>query len=353
MSPETLANSVHPASSESAANLTNTLGTGREKLKLNIRFLLSLSISVVFILAILWITDIRQTIDALKMANYTYVPIAIVLSLLTNILRSYRWKYVLNPVRSISIQSLFSGVAIGYMANNLLPARLGEIVRSYLIGKKEGISKSATLATIVVERLFDGVTLLLFLVLISVFFTIPLWVRQVGLLAATCLIAVSAFLILLLFKKRIGIRVVQASVSFISPDLTHRAHRLLECFLDGLEVVKHKKDAMLALVFSILAWVVEAGTYYVVSLSFDLHLPLYVAVVTVAIVNFGILLPAAPGYLGTFEFFCISALSLISIEKSVALSFALLLHAVLVLPITVGGIIYFMKEQFTLAELKA
>ena len=100
-------------------------------------------------------------------------------------------------------------------------------------------------------------------------------------------------------------------------------------------------------------WTVEAGTYYVVSLCFDFHLPVYVAFVTLAIVNFGTLIPAGPGYVGTFEFFCVSALSLVSVDKSVALSYALVLHAVLVIPITVIGMMYFVKDHVSLAEMRA
>ena len=118
--------------------------------------LLSVGISGLFLLAILWQVNIQQIKEALKTADYAYVPLAVLLTLLTNILRSYRWKYLLNPIRPIGIVSVFSGVAIGYMANNVLPARLGELVRSYFLGQKEGLSKSSTLATIVVERLLDG-----------------------------------------------------------------------------------------------------------------------------------------------------------------------------------------------------
>ena len=178
------------------------LVAGKNTIKSNLRILVGFAISGLFLLAILWSVDIQQTKEALGSANYAYIPVAVLLSLVTNVLRSYRWKYVLNPIRHISIGSLFSGVAIGYMANNLLPARLGELVRSYVIGKKEDISKSSILATIVVERLFDGFTLLLFLVLVSVFFTIPFWIKQVGLVAAICLSSFSAFLVLLLAKRK-------------------------------------------------------------------------------------------------------------------------------------------------------
>ncbi|MGE5810758.1 MAG: lysylphosphatidylglycerol synthase transmembrane domain-containing protein, partial [Ignavibacteria bacterium] len=132
-------------------------------MKINIKLWISIIISMVFVVLIFYEVDFNKTEQALRDADYIYLPFAVVLSIVTNILRTYRWKYVINPIKKISTHSLFSGVAIGYMANNLLPARLGEFVRAYMMGKKEGISKSATLATIVLERILDGLALLFFL----------------------------------------------------------------------------------------------------------------------------------------------------------------------------------------------
>jgi uncharacterized protein (TIRG00374 family) len=312
------------------------------------RLVLTLAVSALFLLAVLWNVDVRQTKEALKTANYAYVPLAVLLSLVTNILRSYRWKYVLNPIRPIGILSLFSGVAVGYMANNVLPARLGEVVRSYFLGKKEGLSTSSTLATIVIERLFDGFTLLLFLTLISLLFTFPDWIKKVGWVAAAILVAFSVFLAFLVVKKNVTLELVRRSTAWVPAHVADRVHGLAGSFLTGLAILNHRRDTLLAFAFSVLAWTVEAGTYYVVSLCFGFHLPIYVAIVTVVIVNFGILLPAAPGYIGTFEFFCISALDLASVEKSVALSYAVVLHVVLVVPITVIGMMYFVKDHVSL-----
>lgn len=308
-------------------------------------------VSAFFVVLIIYKVDFNKTKEALETANYTYLLLGIALSLMTNIFRSYRWKFVLDPIQKIGIPSLFSGVAIGYMANNLLPARLGEFVRAYIIGKKEGISKTSTLATIVVERIFDGLTLLFFLVLISLFFSMPVWVKRVGFIAAVFFLSLSAFLIILMFNKDIGVRLVERGLGFFSSRMGKRASRLSDYFLSGLAIVNHKKDIAIVFLFSVIVWLVEGTTYYVVSLSFDINLPLYVPILTVVIVNLGIMIPSAPGYIGTFEFFCISALALFFVEESTALSFAIVLHAVLFVPITVIGLIYFWKENLRFSEI--
>jgi uncharacterized protein (TIRG00374 family) len=164
-------------------------------MKINFKIIISIIISIFFAILIIDKIDYNKTIGALHAANYAFIPIAVILSIVTNIVRTYRWKHIINPVKNISIPSLFSGVSIGYMANNLLPARLGEFVRAYIMGKKEGISKSATLATIVLERIFDGLALLFFLGIIAVLFSLPLWIKQAGIAAGAFFLLLFAFLI--------------------------------------------------------------------------------------------------------------------------------------------------------------
>jgi len=205
----------------------------------------------------------------------------------------------------------------------------------------------------VIERLFDGFTLLMFLALISMFFTFPDWVRTVGWVTATILIALAGVLGVSVVQRDLTLGLVGRITAWIPVHVAERVHDVTGSFLTGLAILNHKRDTLLAFAFSVLGWIVEAGTYYVVGLCFDFHLPVYVAMLAVAIVNFGILLPAAPGYIGTFEFFCVGALGLVAIEKSEALSYALVLHAVLVVPITLIGMVYFFKDQVSLAEMKA
>jgi len=320
-------------------------------MKFNGKLWISIIFSLFFVVLILNHIDFEKMKKAIETANYMYLPLAVASSLVTNIFRTYRWKYIISPIKKISTQSLFSGVAIGYMANNLLPARLGEFVRAYIMGKKEGISKSSTLATIVLERIFDGLALLFFLAFISLLFSLPLWIKQAGIGAGAFFLFLSAFLILLMIKKTQGIQLIEKFVGLFSFKLAKESSRLLKLFLTGLVVINHKKSVFIIFLFSIIVWLVESMTYYAISLSFGINLPVYVSLLVVVIVNIGILIPSAPGYIGAFEFFCISALAIFSIEQNVALSFAIVLHAVLFIPITAIGIFYFWKENLNFAEV--
>jgi len=177
-----------------------------------------------------------------------------------------------------------------------------------------------------------------------------------GLAATVVFVSILGFLFILMEKKHIGVRLVERGVGLVSSYIAHRAREYVDLFLSGLAIVnyryKHKKDILMVILFSVLVWFVEGMTYYVVSLSFGFNLPLYVSLFTVVIVNLGIMIPSAPGYIATFEFFCISALALFSVEKSVALSFAIVLHIVLFVPITLIGMLYFWKENVRFAEIR-
>ena len=128
----------------------------------NWRFWLGLAGSLLFLFILLFKLDLREIGDALKDANYWYVAPAIGLYFIAVYFRALRWRYLLSPLGSVEVQRLYPVVIIGYMANNLLPARLGEFVRSYYLARREGFSASTGLATIAVERVYDGLTLLAF-----------------------------------------------------------------------------------------------------------------------------------------------------------------------------------------------
>jgi len=154
-----------------------------------------------------------------------------------------------------------------------------------------------------------------------------------------------------MIKKAAGISLAKKICNIFSSRLATKVGELLDNFLSGLIIVNHKRNIFWAFIFSLIVWSVEASTYYVVSLSFNIDLPAYVFLLTVVIVNIGILIPSAPGYVGAFEFFCISSLAIFTIGKSIALSYAIVLHAVLFIPITVIGIFYFWKENLHFSDI--
>jgi glycosyltransferase 2 family protein len=318
----------------------------------SVRVWLGIVVSALFLYLAGTRVDLAKTQEALRSADYGYLPFAVLLTFLTNWLRAYRWKWMLNPIRNVAVLRLFSGVAIGYMTNNLLPARLGEIARAYIVGKREGISRSSTLATIVVERIFDGVTLLFFLGSMSFAFSFPLWVQRVGMISGVFFFSVLGGLYLVMMKKSLRTWVNGWVLWWVPVSIADRVQKLAGSFLAGLVVLRRRRDIVLIFFCSVMIWLVEAFTYYIVALAFALEIPFYVAVLAVVIVNLGSLIPAGPGSIGTFEFFCMYVLTLFAIQSDVALSFAIVIHAVVFLPITIVGIFCFWRENLGWSEIR-
>ena len=129
----------------------------------SLRFWIGAAISIVLIVLFFRATNPGEIKDAFGEADYIYMVPAIAVLFVALWTRCYRWSLLMRPIAAIPAKRLFSYAIIGYMANNLLPARAGEVVRAYVVGDREGVSKAGTLGTIAVERLFDGVTLVLML----------------------------------------------------------------------------------------------------------------------------------------------------------------------------------------------
>ena len=126
----------------------------------NWRFLIGVGVSLILLLVLLYQVDLSEVGEALTSANYLYLAPSIALYFVAVYFRAVRWRYLLSPLKVLRVGRLYTVVVIGYMANNLLPARLGELVRAYYLARREPINASSALGTVAVERVYDGMTLL-------------------------------------------------------------------------------------------------------------------------------------------------------------------------------------------------
>ena len=289
----------------------------------------------------------------MKKADYLYLIPAIALVFLMMWLRAIRWKYLFEPIKKIRMASLFSSLMIGFMANNILPARIGEFVRAYSIGKKENLSKSLSLATIVVERILDGFVLLVFLFISLIFFHFPHWVKKTGIyLLIFQILILILFFILKRYKEKVS-QLFNLLFSPISKHLPQKANEILLSFIAGFDVLKGKKQVAFVFLLSFLIWIVIAALTSLVFLSFRFELPFYVSFLFIVIVNFGIIMiPLSPGFIGTYQFFCITALAFWGINESEAMGFSIVYHAIQYFPVTFLGLFYLWKESISFKEIR-
>ncbi|MFQ6103567.1 MAG: lysylphosphatidylglycerol synthase transmembrane domain-containing protein [Candidatus Glassbacteria bacterium] len=277
---------------------------------------------------------------------------ATVVSLFLFVIRAVRWHYLFLPKARIGFGPLFSATMIGFMANNVLPARIGEFVRAYVISKKENISASSALATLAVERLFDAFCLLLIFISTFYLYTYPDWVRKVGVAATLVFFGFFIVLVLIVIMPDRFVSILSGWSRILPGKFHHRIEGILVSFVEGLDILKDKKLIFLVFWLSLLHWVLLGWGVDLGLRAFSIDVPPIGPYFVVSVVCIGIAIPSSPGFVGTFQWFMEKGLSVYNIPKDLSLPFSIGFHLVLYIPTTVVGLIYFFKENLTWGEVK-
>lgn len=297
--------------------------------------------------------DLREVGSALLEADYLFVAPALLATFCGYLLRAARWRVILLPSKEVTAGRLFPPLIIGFAVNNLLPARMGEFVRAYLLGEKEGISKSLSFATVVVERILDGLTLIFSLFLVSLLFALPGWGRKMGLLSLLFFGGALAFLFLLLYGREQTSRVVERLATPFG--LADRATQVVDSFVGGVEALRRRRLIPNLVLLSTFVWSCETMSYLFLTLAFPVSLSPLTRVVAalfiMVVANLGILIPSSPGYIGTFHFFAMSALAVFGAARETALSYAVVSHAMQYLLITGLGLLFLWRENLSLLRI--
>jgi uncharacterized protein (TIRG00374 family) len=292
---------------------------------------------------------------ALQGAEYWWLIPGVAVYMLGVWARTWRWHYLLRPLKRVSIRTMFPIVAIGYMGNNIYPARAGELLRAYVLRKREGISISASFATIIIERAFDGIVMLAF-----VFLNLPELasltgesgfigdIRTLAIVGAgVFFLAVLVFLLMAIFPQQ-SINMVNRIINrFIPLRFRTSLHSLVERFHAGLASLRSPKDVLMVLVTSVIIWLFETWKYWFVMHAFSFRVSFFALMLMNGIVNLATTIPSAPGYIGTFDAPGIKVLEANGVPGAIAAGYTLVLHAALWFPITLLGAYYMAREQLS------
>jgi uncharacterized protein (TIRG00374 family) len=286
-----------------------------------------------------------------RQVRYWPLTLCVLFTMLGHFSRSIRWKFMLTTVKRIPIGSLWSATAIAFMFNNLLPARLGEFVRAYAIGRSENISKSAAFATIVYERVVDVFTLIVLLWFCLFKIEGPDWLTRSGIILVVFNIALLA---LLFFMFRYRERFTAVLSRFCGPLPARIRNKLIwwtESFVEGLGVLADRSALLPVVLLSIPVWgFATLGVYYCF-LAIDMQLPFLASVVLIVLISLGSMIPSAPAYVGTMQYACILGLAIYSIDKSQALAYSTLYHATQFFPITLAGLYYAWRSRIHFSDV--
>ena len=309
-------------------------GANRRRIGRHLRLVASLALTALFLWLALRNVDLAGVGAALRSAHYGYLLPAALCTVAGYAVRTLRWRTILAPAKPIAFRRLFPVLMIGFATNNLLPARIGEFARAYVLGSREGVSRSTALATVVVERVCDGLTLIAMMTLTLLLFPLPIddpRLRAVE-LGATAIFGVAtvALIGLLLFPGP-ALAVARAIERPLPDALATRIERLLLSFIQGLTALRSRRALLEITGLSLLVWTLEGTVYGLVLRAFPFDLTptewLAASVFLLVFVNLGIMLPAAPGYIGTYQFFATLALGAFRVAPSLAFGLALVAHA--------------------------
>jgi uncharacterized protein (TIRG00374 family) len=275
--------------------------------------------------------------------------------------RAWRWHYLLRPLKKIPTKTMFPIVAIGYMGNNIYPARAGEVLRAYVLRRKESIPISASLATIVVERAFDGIVMLAF-VFLNLSELLSLSddsgfigdIRTLTLLGSGLFLAAVIVLLLMAVYPDRSLEFFDNLISrFIPSKFRTSSSSMLERFIGGMASLRSPTDIVMVLLTSVVIWLFETGKYWFVMQAFAFEVSFFALMLMNGIVNLATTIPSAPGYIGTFDAPGIAILKAYNVPEDTAASYTLVLHAALWLPITVLGAYYMARERITWRSVQA
>jgi glycosyltransferase 2 family protein len=321
---------------------------------------IGIGISLFFLFLLFRKIDFHKLLNAFKEMDYRYLLPAVFFTFVSYFFRAVRWKYLLLPLKKTRMKNLFPATIIGYMANNLLPARLGEFVRAYVLGEKEGLGTSSVFATLVVDRLFDGFTVLL--ILLITFFTVklPPGMENVqdglvvgGYVTLAIYIAVVIFLVTLKKRTLWTINLASRALKPFPEKLAEKVIPLLASFIKGVRLSSRSAELFALLSTSVVIWFFAIWPVDLLLRSFGIILPITASMFIMVFLVFAVMVPASPGYVGTYHAACVYGLMAFNIQKEKALSIALIIHGISFFPVILMGAYFLWIDKFSLWEIRS
>ncbi len=327
--------------------------------KIDLKFWLGIAVSLFFMVLLFKKIDFKLLGAAFRSADYRYIVLAICFTFVSLFLRAVRWRYLLISRKSIPLSSLYPATIIGYMANNLLPARLGEFVRAYTLAQREQLETPEVFASLVIDRLFDGFTVLVLLLFTLFTLRLPVGMED----AAAALRAGGAIMFLLycgvmLFLyllKRQTMRTLSTVGYILKPfpkRFSDKLIPLLGSFIGGIRLSSRVEHVAALVATSAGIWLFCLLPVDMTLRAFNIHLPMTASLFILILLVFAVMVPASPGYIGTYHYACYKGLSVFGIPETTSVSIALIIHGTGFFPVIIAGLYYLWKNKLSLNELQ-
>lgn len=311
------------------------------------RYALVTLIGVVLLGLVLLKVNLRQMMETLRAANYLYLLPALAAQMVFFVIKALRWRYLFPPYRRVAFGTLFSATLIGYFGNQIIGASSGELLRSIVLGRKESWSKSATLGTIFVEKMWDVLVLCLFLLAILWIIPLPPLVQTVGEAGVLVLLVGALILVVLISQTNRATRLATFLTNRLSARLAERLEGMLERFILGVRALQNWRRSLLALFLTVPMWLLLAVSFYFLGEAALIALPFSPYICPMVVIALAASIPNPPWNVGMLEILSITTLGVFGVAGSHALAFVVLMRAMRLVPI-IWGYALFSKEGYGL-----
>ncbi len=297
--------------------------------------------------------DLAATAHAIGLANPVWLAAATVLYCLLFIVRGVRWAILLHHLKPVSIRDATEAFIIGFMANNLLPARLGDVARAFVIARRRAIPATGTFASVMLERIFDGLVVVGFLN--GVLWLAPppgTWIRPLAYIGAAIFVGAITVCVLIAFFEKPTLQLARLVFGPLPAGLTRKLLGIIAKLTEGIRSLKSGAQTARVIALSIFVWTAEVAVYVLIARAFGLEIPVLGLVLVMCVLTLGLVAPSAPGFVGVFEAMVIEALALYTIAGPAAVAFAVTLHLIHYVPGTVLGLAFTWRSGLRLGDIR-
>jgi len=289
--------------------------------------LLSLAVGALFLYLSFRNVPLDELGVALRQFDIRFLIPAVAISLLMQVLRAWRWQLELKPIEHVGLGKLWVIISVAYMAINVLPARLGEFVRPWLLSRRANVKFSNVVGNLVIEKTLDAMCIVFFILVgLTTTANLPDWVRLGARVPAGVAVTLVVLVALLFFKGEPFVD--RWVIRYLPEKFGAGLKRVLSSFLDGMRIIPDGKLFALVCAVSLAYWSLPILSSWIAIVAFGLDVPFNAALIVFIFIGFGTALPNAPGMIGTYQYACILALGLFGVGEAQALAYGLVLNAI-------------------------
>lgn len=316
------------------------------------RLLLGLSISIICSILVFHGVRWKEVFETLRQADLLFLSVTVAIVIAVLVARTARWSALLMTLRNgESFGKLFATLNIGYFLNNILPARIGDLARAGLWGKWAGVSKAATLSTIALEHLIDVfAAFVCFLIFLPMGF-LPKYALWIGVTSGIMSILIIVLLAVMVRRQSLVLSIVEYLQSIIMLLSKLRLKQHVSSLMEGLLSIREPRQGMMVILWTVLIWIGQAIFIQLIFWSLRINATFPMVITVMVFTSLGMIIPSAPGNLGVYHLATVSALGLFGMGGEQAVGFALVLHGLSYLVVSLLGLISSLQAGLSMGSI--